>query len=68
MVIHVRLTFRMVLYPDSADTPIAGSSISKYCYAALAAIGITEEKRKERNIDFHSLMAFLQFDASRRDW
>ena len=43
----------------SADTPIAGSYINKYYYAALAAIGITEEKRKERNIDFHSLRHFF---------
>ncbi len=44
---------------NSADTPIAGSYINKYYYAALAAIGITEEKRKERNIDFHSLRHFF---------
>ena len=44
---------------NSADTPIAGSYINKYYYAALAVVGITEEKRKERNIDFHSLRHFF---------
>ena len=32
---------------------------NKYYYAALVPIGITEGKRKERNIDFHSLRHFF---------
>ena len=51
---------RLIFWSDnSIDTPIAGSYINKYYYSALAAIGITEEKRKERNIDFHSLRHFF---------
>ena len=50
----------LIFWSDSSpDTPIAGSYINKYYYAALAAIGITEEKRRERNIDFHSLRHFF---------
>ena len=50
----------LVFWSDnSADIPIAVSYINKYYYAALVAIGITEEKRRERNIDFHSLRHFF---------
>ena len=44
---------------SSAEAPMAASYLLKYYYAALAAVGITEEKRKERNIDFHSLRHFF---------
>ena len=50
----------LIFWSDSSpDTPIAGSYINKYYYAALATIGITEKKRRERNIDFHSLRHFF---------
>lgn len=50
----------LIFWSDSsAESPIAGSYINKYYYAALSAIGITEEKRRERNIDFHSLRHFF---------
>ena len=37
------------------DTPIASSYVRDGYYEALDAIGITDEERKRRNIDFHSL-------------
>ena len=37
------------------DTPIASSYVRDGYYEALDAIGIKEEERKRRNIDFHSL-------------
>ena len=44
---------------SSSAAPMAASYLLKYYYAALAAIGITEDRRKERNIDFHSLRHFF---------
>ena len=50
----------LILWSESSSTaPMAASYLLKYYYAALAADGITEEKRKERNIDFHSLRHFF---------
>ena len=50
----------LIFWSESSSTaPMAASYLLKYYYAALAAVGITEEKRKERNIDFHSLRHFF---------
>lgn len=43
---------------ESSTTPISESYLRKEYYAGLHAIGITEDKRIERNIDFHSLRHF----------
>jgi integrase len=39
----------------SPDNPISSNYILNHFYKALKAIGISEEERVERNIDFHSL-------------
>ncbi len=39
----------------SPTNPVASNYIIKHFYKALYFIGITEQQRKERNIDFHSL-------------
>lgn len=41
------------------DTPIASSYVRDGYYEALDAIGIKEEERKRRNIDFHSLRHYF---------
>ena len=45
-----------VFWSETADkNPIADSYILKQFYRALEAIGITEDQRKKRNLDYHSL-------------
>ncbi len=49
----------LVFYGESRDSPIHARRFIDSLYAALAAIGIDEEKRKARNLDFHSWRHFL---------
>ena len=43
----------------SSIEPLFSSTLRKYYYKALKAIGISEEERISRNIDFHSLRHFF---------
>jgi integrase len=47
---------KMIFWSEKSSTnPVSSSYILNHFYKALDAIGITEEQRLERNIDFHSL-------------
>ncbi|HUX42034.1 MAG TPA: hypothetical protein VMV83_12790 [Rectinemataceae bacterium] len=55
----------LVFYGEARDRPIHAKRFIDSLYAALAAIGIDEEKRKARSLDFHN--SYVQKYAWNRD-